>query len=300
VVERIADTDTTVLITGESGTGKEVLARLVHATSGRAARPFVALNCAAVPETLVESELFGHVRGAFTGAVANRSGRFAQAEGGTLFLDEVGDLTAGAQAKLLRVLQEREYSPVGDSRTVAADVRVLAATNTDLEAAVAAGRFRGDLYYRLNVIGLEVPPLRARPGDIPLLADLLLARANQRLRRQVVGFTERAMECLTHHAWPGNVRELENVIERAVAMRADGRIDLPELPPRVQAAPAAPVPPALPASGVDLKHTLDQAEERMILEALERSHGNKSQAAALLGMNRTTLVEKLKRLRRRT
>jgi DNA-binding NtrC family response regulator len=299
LVARVADTDSTILVTGESGTGKEVLARVIHATSARAARPFVALNCAAIPESLMESELFGHVRGAFTGAVSNHRGRFAEAEGGTLFLDEIAELAAPLQAKLLRVLQEREYSPVGESRSVHADVRIVAATNADLERAVADGRFRADLFYRLNVIALEVPPLRRRPADIPVLADHLLGRLNHRLRRRVDGFTAEALECLVRYGWPGNVRELENVIERAVAIRGEGRITLADLPPRLTAPAAPAVPAALPAAGLDLKHALEDAEERLIRQALEQTGGNKNQAAARLGMNRTTLVEKLKRFGRR-
>jgi DNA-binding NtrC family response regulator len=301
LVERIADTDSTVLITGESGTGKEVLARLIHATSGRASKPFVGLNCAAVPDTLLESELFGHVRGAFTGAVGTRHGRFAVAEGGTLFLDEIGELTPALQAKLLRVLQEHEYSPVGESRVLRTDVRVIAATNADLEARVGTGAFRADLFYRLNVIGLEVPRLRERPGDIPHLAEHLLGRVCYRLRRRVEGYTAPTMACLCAYSWPGNVRELENVIERAVALRGEGLIEVSDLPPKVrgglEAAPSGPA--SLPPTGLDLKHTLVEAEEHMILQALERTRGNKNRAAAMLGMNRTTLVEKLKRMRNR-
>jgi DNA-binding NtrC family response regulator len=296
LVERIADTDTTVLITGESGTGKEVLARVLHATGSRAGRPFVAVNCAAIPETLLESELFGHARGAFT-----------QADGGTLFLDEIGELALPLQAKLLRVLQDKEYSPLGDSRTLHADIRILAATNADLETRVAAGRFRQDLLYRLSVIALELPPLRDRGEDIPLLAEHLLALANRRLHRQVTGFADDVLARLCRHAWPGNVRELENAIERAVAVRGTGLVELADLPPKLRGSgaaagaggsvAAAATPNAPPTSG-DLKHALEDVEDRMILDALERTGGNKNRAAALLGMKRTTLVEKLKRKQR--
>jgi DNA-binding NtrC family response regulator len=307
LVERIADTDATVLITGESGTGKEVLARVLHATGCRAGRPFVAVNCAAIPETLLESELFGHARGAFTGATEAQRGRFAQAEGGTLFLDEIGELALPLQAKLLRVLQDKEYSPLGDQRTLHADIRILAATNADLEARVAAGRFRQDLLYRLSVIALEVPPLRERGEDIPLLAEHLLLQANRRLRRQVTGFADDVLVRFRRHAWPGNVRELENAIERAVAVRGTGLVELADLPPKLLAAgpaahaaggAAAAATPGATASGGDLKHALEDVEDRMILDALERTGGNKNRAAALLGMKRTTLVEKLKRKRR--
>ena len=306
LVERIADTDATVLLTGESGTGKEVLARVLHATGSRAGRPFVAVNCAAIPETLLESELFGHARGAFTGATDAQRGRFAQAEGGTLFLDEIGELALPLQAKLLRVLQDKEYSPLGDPRTLHADIRILAATNADLEARVAEGRFRQDLFYRLSVIALEVPPLRDRGEDIPLLADHLLAQANRRLHRQVTGFADDVLALFRRHSWPGNVRELENAIERAVAIRATGLVELVDLPPKLRAAGQGAGPAAddtaaatasAPAATGDLKHTLADVEDRMILDALKRTGGNKNRAAALLGMKRTTLVEKLKRKR---
>jgi DNA-binding NtrC family response regulator len=300
LVERVADTDTTILITGESGTGKEVLARIVHATGGRAGGPFVAVNCAAIPETLLESELFGHARGAFTGAQEAHRGRFAQAERGTLLLDEIGELAPALQAKLLRVLQDKEYSPVGGSRTVRADVRILAATNADLEQRAAEGRFRQDLLFRLNVITLELPPLRERVEDISLLATHLLAQANRKLGRQVAGVAADVLAVLERYSWPGNVRELENVIQRAVAIRGTGVIALADLPPKLCAAPhgAPTVPAASAPSGADLKHALEDVEDRMIREALERTGGNKNQAAALLGMKRTTLVEKLKRKQR--
>jgi DNA-binding NtrC family response regulator len=301
MLSQVADTNCTVLITGESGTGKELVARSLVAGSPRARKPFVAVNCAAIPSTLIESELFGHAKGSFTGAVAARIGRFAQANGGTLFLDEIGELELAAQAKLLRLIQEGEFYPVGEISPVKVDVRILAATNRKLEAEVAAGRFRADLFWRLNVIPVELPPLRQRIADIPLLVEHFVRRANDHHRRSIVGVDAETVAALKKHHWPGNIRELENLIERLVIMKGTGSIGLADLPPGLRAhrevAPLQPSILELPADGTDLRAILEAVEERMIAEALERTGGNKNRAAELLGLNRTTLVEKLRRRR---
>ncbi|HJZ89011.1 MAG TPA: sigma-54 dependent transcriptional regulator [Polyangia bacterium] len=300
LVAQVADTDATVLITGESGTGKEVVARLLHAGSRRSGEPLVAVNCGAIPDGLLESELFGHVRGAFTGATDKREGQFVRAHDGTLFLDEIGELPPALQVKLLRVLQDREVTPVGGSGAQSVDVRIVAATNRDLEGMVATGQMREDLYYRLNVVPIEMPPLRARPEDVPLLAQHFLDAANHRLSRQVEGFSDDTLDALCAYRWPGNVRELENLIERLTVVKGSGRIALADLPPKLRVAPIALAgglaPTAVPSEGLDLPGTLAHIERRLIQDALRKAGGNKNRAAALLGLNRTTLVEKLKRL----
>ncbi len=308
LLETVATTTSTILITGETGTGKEVVARAIHHNSPRRSNRFVALNCSAIPETLLEAELFGHVRGAFTGAVGNRQGRMEQAHKGTLFLDEVGTMSAALQMKLLRVLQQREFERVGDSHTVKVDVRVMAATNSDLQQMVEDGQFRSDLYYRLNVIPIRMPPLRERKEDIPLLVQHFFDRFRE---LQAAGtenaaaagsrFTvsQEAMRRLMSYAWPGNVRQLENAIERAVAF-SGGRtqIDIVDLPPELQQPESAPVASAvsLPEEGVDLVSLVASIERDLIHRSLERTNGNKGRAARLLNLKRTTLVEKLKRL----
>ncbi len=300
VIDRVADTNCTVLITGESGTGKELVARAVHESSQRAHAPFVAVNCGAIPESLLESELFGHAKGAFTGAHAPKSGRIAQAQGGTLFLDEIGELPLALQVKLLRVLQSREYSPVGDNRVLRAEVRIVAATNIDLEQAACAGTFREDLYYRLNVIHVSVPPLRDRAGDVPILAEYFFKLALQRTARlSVRGFAASTMQLLEQYAWPGNVRELENTIERAVLLARGEEIQPRDLPARVCGLPTERRSGSskLPDSGIDLRTAVESFENNLIRQALERTKWNKNQAARLLGLNRTTLVEMLKRKR---
>ncbi len=276
-----ADSWAPVLITGESGTGKELVARAIHRHSRRAGRPFVAINCGALAESLLESELFGHARGAFTGAVADHKGLFEQAQGGTVLLDEIGDTTPAVQVKLLRVLQEHEVRPVGGSRQVPVDVRVMAATNVDLERAVAEHRFRQDLYYRLSVIRIEVPPLRDRRADIPLLVEQFLRAASARHGR-TVAITPAAVEALTSHEWPGNVRELEHTIERLVVF-SQGTIDARDLPQGV--APATGIGPRL---FEDLP-TLDELERRYVLHVLRAVGGNRSRAAEALGVDRRTL-----------
>ena len=300
LLETVAQSSSTVLITGETGTGKELAAKAIHHNSPRRAQRFVALNCSAIPETLLEAELFGHVRGAFTGAVATRQGRIEQAHKGTLFLDEVGTMTPALQAKLLRVLQEREFERVGDSHPIKVDVRVIAATNSDLRKMVAEGSFREDLYYRLNVIPVHVPPLRDRREDIPVLVRHFVERfcADQVPSRAVPAVAQDAMRALMSYGWPGNVRQLENVVERAIAL-SPGRteIELHDLLPEIQQAEAPRDAGAwFPDGGVDLEAHISAIELSLIKQSLERTGGNKRQAADLLKIKRTTLVEKLKRL----
>jgi len=299
-VERVGASEATVMITGESGTGKEVIARLLHGASGRAGRPFVPVNCGAIPEGLVESELFGHARGAFTGAVEKRVGRFVQADGGTLFLDEIGELPPSAQAKLLRALQEREVMPVGEIKPVPVDIRIVAATHRDLEAMVNQGKFREDLYYRLAVVPIDVPPLRARQRDIPPLARWFLDAANVRNRRSVT-ISDAAIQAMAGYAFPGNVRELENLIERLVVTDVDGVVTVEDLPAKVRSGGGRPAAvgtgptDTIPAEGIALDQVLRDTEDKLIDEALKQAGGNKARAAQLLGINRTTLIEKLKR-----
>ncbi|QRN99705.1 sigma-54-dependent Fis family transcriptional regulator [Archangium violaceum] len=302
-VERLAPVGTTVLITGESGTGKELVARALHARSPRAAMPFVAVNCGAIPAGLIESELFGHARGAFTDARTARRGLFSEADGGTLFLDEVGELPPPAQVKLLRVLQEGEIRPVGENRAEKVDVRVIAATLRDLGRLVERGEFREDLYYRLNVVNVRVPPLRERTSDIPLLARAFLARFNRELNREppVRGFSPEAEALMASYAWPGNVRELENAVERAVLL-AEGELILPQnLPERLwtASAPAPTQPPPTPThppadANLSLKQAIRDLEESYIRAALRRTRGNRTRAAEVLEISHRALLYKIK------
>src|SRR2546423_2356674 len=301
LLETVAATSSTILISGETGTGKEVAARAIHHNSPRRMHRFVALNCSAIPETLLEAELFGHVRGAFTGAVGNRQGRLEQAHKGTLFLDEVGTMSGALQMKLLRVLQEREFERIGDTHTTKVDVRVIAATNSDLRRMVSEGMFREDLYYRLNVIPVQIPPLRDRKDDIPLLVQHFLDKFRPEVPgtpRTPMTVSQQAMRHLMAYPWPGNVRQLENAIERAVAFGA-GRpqIDAGDLPSEVQQAQEAVAPAAiaLPENGLDLSEYVGRIERELIQLSLDRTGGNKGKAARLLNLKRTTLVEKLKR-----
>ncbi len=293
LVERAAEYKTTVLLTGESGTGKEVLARAIHAQSPRRNEAFVAVNCAAIPENLLESELFGHVRGAFTGADRARRGLFVEADGGTLFLDEIGELPVALQAKLLRVLQEEEVRPVGESKPRRIDVRVLAATARDLEREVDAGRFREDLFYRLNVLRIVVPPLRERRADIPLLVDHFLARFREALGKPVRSVTDEALEKLVAHRWPGNVRELENVIERAVILSSAQRLTPADLPPNVTTTAAEPSS-AGDEGDLSLRRARRAVEIELIRRALEATGGNRTHAARRLGISHRALLYKLK------
>lgn len=295
----VADTSASVLITGESGTGKELVARALHTASDRRLNPLVTLNCAAIPEALIESELFGHVRGAFTGATEARRGHFVAAHTGSIFLDEVGDLPLAMQTKLLRVLQEKEVVPVGQSRTISIDTRIIAATNVDLEQAVADGKFREDLYYRLNVIPIEVPALRDHRSDIRSLVGGFIERHNKRLGRSVSRIDADVLDCLEQHDWPGNVRELENTVERMVVLKGDGELkvsDLPESLRRESARVTVPVTKEIPADGVKLRDAVESFERNLIEQALARAGGNKAKAARLLNVSRTTLVEKVKRM----
>ena len=302
MIETVAPSGATVLISGETGTGKEVVARAIHQTSPRRQQRFVALNCSAIPENLLEAELFGHARGAFTGAVATRQGRLEQADRGTLFLDEVGTMSAGLQTKLLRVLQEREFERVGDNRTIKVDVRVLAATNSELLKMVADGTFREDLYYRLNVIALTLPPLRDRKEDVPLLVQHFIRKFAARDGHSGDGpdvmVSQDGMRRLMAYAWPGNVRQLENAVERALILRGTRpQVDVADLPPEIQAVPVEAAPTLdLPEVGVDLPQLVGRIERDLISRALARTDGNRADAARLLGLKRTTLVEKLKRL----
>jgi DNA-binding NtrC family response regulator len=306
-VRAIAPFNTTVLITGETGTGKEVIARAIHEQSPRRDRPFVAMNCAAVPEQLLEDELFGHVKGAFTGAHTSREGRFEQAQGGTLFLDEIGDMSLPLQAKLLRVLQEREFERLGSSRTVRVDVRIIAATSADLEQRIANGQFRSDLYYRLNVVHLKLPPLKDRPADIRPLAEHLLRSFCQTTGLPLKAISDEAWQAIMSYRWPGNVRQLQNAMERAAVLSGERtKITLEDLPEEVRGGAATGISPisasaalaeaAIPDEGLNFEAVVSQVERELLLQSLAKTNGNKMQAAKLLNMKRTTFVEKLKRL----
>ena len=293
LVDRVGDSESSVLITGESGTGKELVARALHDTSARRDRPFVAINCAAVPETLLESELFGHARGAFTDARSARAGLFVQAGGGTLFLDEIGELPVGLQPKLLRALQERRVRPLGGDGEITVDARIIAATNRDLESAVAERAFREDLYYRINVIHIELPSLRARGGDILLLAQSFLQRCAAAAGKRIRGISPAAADRLVSYSWPGNVRELQNCIERAVALAQFDDIVVEDLPEKIRTYHHSHVVVA----GQDPSElvSMEELERRYIHRVLEAAGGNKTLAARILGFDRTTLYRKLDR-----
>ncbi|OLE53814.1 MAG: hypothetical protein AUG51_11025 [Acidobacteria bacterium 13_1_20CM_3_53_8] len=292
LVEKVAATNTNILIEGESGTGKELVARAIHHNSPRSDRPFVAINCGALPETLLESELFGHMKGAFTGAVANKSGLFRAAEGGTIFLDEVGEISQAMQVRLLRAVQEHEVTPVGSSAPIQFDARIICATNRDLEKEVAEGRFREDLFYRLNVIEIHLPPLRERREDIPLLARHFIARTAREQGHDEKAIEQQAMSALINYNWPGNVRELQNAIERAFTLSGDS-IDTESLPPRVRDAAAGGHFEMRDPDG--LRPTLEEIERRYIFETLASVNQDKARAANILGIDLSTLYRKLKR-----
>jgi len=298
-IEKIADTDSTVLITGESGTGKELVAKTIHYNSSRSKKPFIPLNCAAIPKDILESELFGHEKGAFTGAINTRIGRFELANYGTLFLDEIAELAPALQVKLLRVLQEKEFERVGGIKTMKVDVRILAATNRDLEKAVKDGTFREDLYYRLNVIPIHLPQLRKMKEDIPLLVGHFIEDISKRKKKDQPRISPEVMNCLINYRWPGNVRELENLIERLTILKEGDEVGLEDLPERLREKQHDEKVPSreqeLSSAGVDLNVMLDEIENNMIIQALEISKGVKSKAASLLGLNRTTLIEKMKK-----
>jgi two-component system response regulator AtoC len=307
ILERVADTPTTALITGESGTGKELVARALHEHSGRKDKPFIKVNCAAIPKELIESELFGYERGAFTGAVTSKPGRFELANGGTLFLDEIGEIPIEMQVKLLRALQESEFERVGGIKTIRVDVRLVAATNRDLKKLIAAGTFREDLFYRLNVVPIRLPALRERTGDIPLLVEHFLTKFNERLRKKVEGVEPDAMEVLVQYPWPGNIRELENVIERAVLFCDTQKLRASDLPHEIRGIPAlanVPLPEAdlhaaLAGEGGLKEHVkvaMSRLEKELVSRALQQTNGNVTHAARLLKISRKGLQLKMKEL----
>ncbi len=297
-VSKIAPTESAVLLTGESGTGKELLARSIHFQSRRAHQPILAINCGALPENLLESELFGHVRGAFTGATTDKKGLFEQADGGTLFLDEVGELQSPSQVKLLRALQDGEIRRVGSNSAVRVDVRIISATNRDLRKAMQEGAFREDLYYRLNVFQIEIPPLRDRREDIPLLASYFLDRYARKMRKSVAGFSEEAQYLLMRYSYPGNVRELENAVQRAVALAEDDVIHPEDLPPPLRQRENPRIEGPRDAVEIPDGLTLEDVESIYIQRTLEKSGGNASAAARRLGISRSTLWRKLKKIER--
>ena len=293
MVESVADTRATVLVTGESGTGKSMIARAIHRRSDRAAKPFIEVACGALPENLLESELFGHVAGSFTGATSDKTGKFMQANGGTIFLDEIGTASAAMQVKLLRVLQELEFEQVGGSKTFKVDVRVILATNEDLAEAVAEGRFRQDLYYRVNVINIELPALRQRRADISLLAQTFLDQLRDDTNRRVTGFSEEALAVLEGYTWPGNIRELQNVVERAVLLGKGELISPADLPRELSGGSNVNFSRV---GNMTLKEALEEPERQIILDVLEANNWNRNATADSLGVNRTTLYKKMKRL----
>lgn len=297
MIERVSGADSTVLITGESGTGKELVAKAIHYNSNRANKPFIPINCGAIPSELLESELFGHVKGAFTGAVSSRVGRFELAEGGTIFFDEIGDMSPHLQVKLLRVLQERSYEPVGSAKTLTSNVRVIAATNVDLERAVKEGRFREDLFYRLNVIPVHIPALRERKSDIPLLFHYFIEHFNSGRNDKLTGMTPAAIEFLANYPWPGNIRELENLVERLTILKGGGIVDTADLPEKYRGVETSNHVNEIniPPDGMDFNTAVDTFENNLITQALEKTGWNRNQAALLLKLNRTTLVEKIKK-----
>ncbi|MFP3868294.1 MAG: sigma-54-dependent transcriptional regulator [Desulfobacteraceae bacterium] len=297
IIRKVADTDSTVLLLGESGTGKEVIARAIHYNSERREGPLIPVNCAAIPEELLESELFGHERGAFTHAIRTRCGRFEQANGGTIFLDEIGDMSPNLQVKINRVLQEHQFERIGGFKPIKVNIRVIAATNQDLEKLVKQGRFREDLYYRLNVIPIKIPPLRERTSDVPLLVKYFLTEFAQKKGKTIKGFTPEAMNLLIRYNWPGNVRELENILERLVILADKEYLDVQDLPERCLAPSpeTQPQPLDFPEDGIQLNEAVSEFERQLIIRALNKTGWVKNQAAQLLHLNRTTLIEKIKK-----
>jgi len=298
-IEKVASSDSTVIIYGESGTGKELVAKALHFNSDRSGFPLVAVNCGAIPEDLLESELFGHEKGAFTGATQSRVGRFELAAGGTIFLDEIAEMSPALQVKLLRVIQEKEFERIGGVRTISVDVRIIAATNQDLEKAVKERRFREDLFYRINVIPIHLPPLRDRKADIPILVNHFLSKFNKSKKKNLGGILPEAMAYMERYPWPGNVRELENLIEMLVVMKETGDIAAADLPTKIlngRGKENAALPESIPDEGVDFNSLVTGFEKDLLLRALSKAGGAKKSAAKLLNLNRTTFVEKLKRL----
>jgi transcriptional regulator with GAF, ATPase, and Fis domain len=304
LIAKVANTDSTILILGESGTGKELVARAIHSRSNRRVKPFVPVNCGAIPSELLETELFGHVKGAYTGAHSSRVGRFSLAHQGTLFLDEIGTMPPALQVKILRALQEKEFEPVGGNKTLKSDCRVIAATNIDLEQEVSQGNFREDLFYRLNVIPIMLPPLRDRKEDIPLLISHFLHQFNTKKGYSISGVSPEAMNLLVRYNWPGNVRELENICQRLSILKVSGQIEVEDLPPKLLSvkpvsASASPwshwLQTGIPETGIPFDDLVARFENDLILKALDQTKWNKNQAANLLQLNRTTLVEKIKK-----
>jgi transcriptional regulator with GAF, ATPase, and Fis domain len=298
LIDRVADSDSTILINGETGTGKGVVAKTIHQTSYRSNKPFVSINCGAIPENLLESELFGHVKGAFTGATSAKTGKFEVADGGTIFLDEIGDMSPDLQVKVLKVLEEREFEPVGGCKSIKVDVRIIAATHRDLEEEVQKGDFREDLFYRLYVIPIQLPALRDRSADLPLLTHYFIEKLNQEKGTQIKGVTQQVMDLLMQHAWPGNVRELANLVERMVVLKGEGQIEDSDLPAKFRAATPqmTPMQPAeISAEGICLSTAVNEFEKNLIYQSLEKTDWVKNKAAKLLHVKRTTLVEKIKR-----
>jgi len=297
LIEKVTDTDSTVLISGASGTGKELIARAIHYNSNRSDKPLVVINCGAIPEELLESELFGHEKGAFTGAYKTRIGRFEMANGGTIFLDEVGEMSPALQVKLLRVLQEQKFERVGGTKTIHVDVRIIAATNKNLTVAINKGRFREDLYYRLNVIPIKVPSLKQRKSDIPLLIDFFTKKFQKGKIKKITGFTPEAMDCVLEYDWPGNVRELENMIKRLIILCDNQVVTVDDLPEHIQrnSRSIQQFEEDILEEGLTLDEAVKDYEKRLILEALEKSNWVKTKAAKILNINRTTLVEKIKK-----
>lgn len=298
LINKVADTESNILILGESGTGKELVAKSVHYNSKRSNKALIAVNCAAIPENLLESELFGHVKGSFTGAVQSKQGKFEVAHGGSLFLDEIGDMSMKLQVKLLRVLQEKKFEPIGSTKSVEVDVRIIAATNANLEKAVREGRFREDLYYRLNVIPVQIPPLRDRVCDIPLLVEHFTQKYAESNHMQAPNFSDEVMKIFMNYRWPGNVRELENTIERLVVLKPGQDVykqDLPEKFSEMTQNYFSKSAFSIPDTGISLKNVVDDFENALIVKALNKTNWNKNRAANLLKLNRTTLVEKIKK-----
>ena len=298
IIEKIAVSASTILLTGETGTGKGLIARAIHRNSTRADRPFVSINCGALPENLLESELFGHTKGAFTGALTSKNGKFEQANSGTIFLDEIGDMSPDLQVKILRVLEENEFEKVGGNKTISVNIRIIAATHRNLEERVEQGLFREDLFYRLFVIPLHLPPLRERKSDIPLLAAHFHKQFNEKNSLAIKGFTPDAIDLLYSYSWPGNIRELKNLVERLVVLKQDGWLQPADLPAKIRGTRKIVSPPPtkeITEEGISLATAVTEYEKALILQSLEKAKWVKNKAAKLLHLNRTTLVEKIKR-----
>ena len=297
LIEKVADSDSTVIISGETGTGKGLVAKAIHENSHRDKKPLIQINCGAIPENLLESELFGHIRGAFTGATSDKPGKFERANGGTVFLDEIGDMSPDLQVKVLKVLEEGEFERVGGTKTIKVDVRIIAATHRNLEEEVQKGTFREDLYFRLHVIPLSLPPLRERASDIPVLVDHFLKQFNQIKNKKLEGMTEEAMELVMRYSWPGNVRELKNMVERLVVLFGEGEIGAHDLPRKLRGTNGQmkSIGVEISKDGICLNTAVSEFEKALIVQSLEKTKWVKNKAAKLLHLNRTTLVEKIKR-----